>query len=190
MSSPESPVLVHESVSRAPDPADPDTRAGTGPRITLWLLRLGVVLHLLAAVGQPLFAGLYLGGDFDALGMHELNAQIVNFLALLLIPVTLVYWLVGKGRGWPVLAVLGLFIAEVVQIDTGYTRSLGMHIPLGVGVVTVAVLLAIWVFKPGAKQARRLSRRARRKAAARAGAAGTTGTTGTASAAEPTAGAR
>src|SRR5689334_4168123 len=40
--------------------------AGTGPLITLWLLRIAVTAHLVAVLAQPVLAGRYLTGDVDA----------------------------------------------------------------------------------------------------------------------------
>ncbi len=38
--------------------------------MTLWLLRAVVTLFLLAVLAQPVLAGLYLSGEFDALAVH------------------------------------------------------------------------------------------------------------------------
>ena len=100
-------------------------------------------------VGQPILAGVFLDGEFDALALHELNAGIVTSLRMVLIPVTLLYWLPGGGRGWPVLAALALFFAEGIQSGFGYARLLSMHVPLGVAIVTGSVLFAVWVFGLG-----------------------------------------
>lgn len=131
------------------------TQTLPGPRVTLWVLRGAVLLHLLCVVGQPILAGALLDGEFDALALHELNAGIVTSLGMVLIPVTLLYWLPGGGRGWPVLAAVALFFAEGVQSGFGYARLLSMHVPLGVAIVTGSVLFTVWVFGAGARQPRR-----------------------------------
>ena len=123
--------------------------------MTLWLLRVVALLHVCAAILQPVAAGAYLGGEFDALALHDANAVMVYSLGLTLIPVTLVYWVFGRGRGWTVLAAGAFFFFETVQTGVGYERMLGIHIPLGVAIVVTSVLFAIWVFRPGAKRPRR-----------------------------------
>lgn len=59
--------------------------APTGPRWTLWLLRSLAGLFLLAVLAQPVLAGLYLSGEWDALGLHSANATIVQSLSLFLL---------------------------------------------------------------------------------------------------------
>ncbi|MDT3442613.1 hypothetical protein QOZ89_23885 [Pseudofrankia sp. BMG5.37] len=54
--------------------ADPPPPADAGPRVTLHVLRVVAVLHSLAFLGQPVFAGRYLEGDIDALALHDANA--------------------------------------------------------------------------------------------------------------------
>lgn len=119
------------------------------------MLRGVVLLHLLCVVGQPILAGVFLDGEFDALVLHGLNAGIVTTLGMVLVPVTLLYWLPGGGRGWPVLAAIALFFAEGAQSGFGYARLLGLHVPLGVAIVTGSVLFTVWVFGAGARQPRR-----------------------------------
>lgn len=146
--------------SQAPPPAE-------GPRVTLWLLRAVTTLFLLAVLAQPVLAGLYLAGEWDALGIHSGNAVLVELLAQLLVLTALGYWLAGRGRGRFVLAAVALWFATSAQAGFGYARLLGLHIPLGVTVVTVAVLFTIWVWRGGARTPRRAWRAARRSGGVR-----------------------
>ena len=98
-----------------------------GPRLTLWLVRALTLLLLPAVLTQPVLAGLYLSGEWDALGLHS---------AL-------------------------LFVAVVMQAGFGYARQLGLHIPLGVAVVTGTVLFTIWLCRRGARIPRGARRGAR-----------------------------
>jgi hypothetical protein len=47
-----------------------------------------------------------------------------------------------------------LFLAVGLQIGMGFSRQLGVHVPLGVGIVTASVLLTAWVWTPSARRAR------------------------------------
>ncbi|MGH3924865.1 MAG: hypothetical protein ACRDSN_24950 [Pseudonocardiaceae bacterium] len=139
----------------------PAATAPPGPRLTLWLLRALALLLLPAVLTQPVLAGLYLSGEWDALGLHSAVAVLVAALSFFLLISSLLYWLGGRGRGRVVLAGALLFVAVVMQAGFGYARQLGLHIPLGVGVVTAAVLFTIWVCGRGARIPRRTWRGAR-----------------------------
>ncbi len=147
------------TVASAP-PADARTRPA-GPRATLWLLRAVTLLQCLAVLAQPVLAGMFLSGDSDALGAHGINASLVAFLSLSQLVASMLFWLAGRGRGWPVLATALMFLAVVLQIGFGYARQLDLHVPLGVTIVVASVLLTGWTWRPGARRARRAWRRVR-----------------------------
>lgn len=131
------------------------------PRTTLLLLRIVVALHAVAVIAQPVLIGQYLDGDFDTLALHATNANIVFGLCFVQLVVAVLYWRPGGGRGWPALVTAVLFLAEGGQVGVGYARELGIHIPLGVLIVSTTVVLTVWVFRSGARQPRP-SRRVRR----------------------------
>lgn len=132
-----------------------------GPRATLWLLRVTATVQAALAVLQPVLAGWYLSGDYDALGVHDSNAGFLAFAVMGTFVGSLLYWLPGHGRGWPVLVPVALFAALVFQFGAGYNRELALHIPLGVGIVATSVLFAVWAWSSGARRARRAFRRPR-----------------------------
>ncbi len=133
-------------------PARRESRAG--PQATLWILRAVASLHAAAAVAQPVLAGRYLGGDFGALDLHRLTGTLLPGLTMLQFVAALAYF-VGRGRGWPMLFCVVLFLAEGIQIGMGYTHELVVHLPLGVAIVLAQVLFTIWLFRPGARRPRR-----------------------------------
>ena len=65
---------ANTEASAGPPPAD------RGPGASLQVLRVVAVLHSLAFLGQPVFAGGYLMGDVDALALHDANAFIITGL--------------------------------------------------------------------------------------------------------------
>ncbi|MDX3006321.1 hypothetical protein PWY87_31885 [Kribbella solani] len=106
----------------------------------------GVVsAHLLAIAGQPVFAGVYLSGDFDALRLHAAGANIVTSIGYLQVIVAVVVW-VRLRRYWPFMVSLGVVIAETVQYFAGQDGALWLHIPLGVITVVAVVVqfIAVW----------------------------------------------
>lgn len=129
--------------------------APPGPRVTLWLLRAVATGFLLAVLAQPVLAGLYLSGEFDALGVHAGNAAAVILLAMGLISAALLFCTAGRGRFWPLPVAVVTFLATGMQTGFGYARRLALHIPLGVAIVTLAVLLAIAVWRPSMRRPRR-----------------------------------
>jgi hypothetical protein len=132
-------------------PAAPVARR---PRISLWTLRALITVHVLAAVAQPVLAGLFLTGDVDAIGVHGLIGSLLTLVGMAVIGVALAYVLGGRGRLWVLPVAVLLFLADGFQIAAGYERQLELHIPLGVAIVVVSVLLAAWAWSPSAARPR------------------------------------
>lgn len=132
--------------------APPDYRR---PRGTLLALRIVAGPHAVLALLQPIFAGLYLTGDFDALHWHGLiNGHIVQLLGIIQLVVAICYVTIGRGRFVPLVAGVLIFLGEGMQVAMGYARELGIHIPLGVAIVAGQLLLALWAFGPHARRGR------------------------------------
>lgn len=125
----------------------------TGPRVTLWLLRAVIAIHLLAVLVQPVLAGQFLAGDVDAIVVHGTLGSLLALVGLVTIAVTLLYVLGGRGQLWVLPVALALFVADAIQIGAGYARTLELHVPLGVAIIVTSVLLGVWVF-PAAGRAR------------------------------------
>lgn len=125
-------------------------RAGGGTyRTTRWILRVGFGVQAGLAVAQPILAGSYLSGNLDAISVHSAiggTLPVVGFLALIL---AALHWRPGRGPAWPALTMVVLAVLIVVQANAGYSRTLGLHIPLGVAIVGTTVGLFGWsVFGP------------------------------------------
>jgi hypothetical protein len=105
------------------------------------LVRVVVVLLAVDLFLEAVFAGRFLSGDFGMLGAHKHNANFGVFtLAVLQI--------VAAGlarRRWLVVVASAVGVAVVVQMLMGFTRVLGVHVPLGVAVVAIMGWLALWV---------------------------------------------
>lgn len=131
--------------------------------VTVWLLRITLLAHAAAAVAQPILAGFYLSGQFDALAVHEAIGSFMMFGVLASWLAAAAHWVFGRGRGWPVAVTLVMLVAEPIQLGFGYSRDLAVHIPLGVVIVAVAVALAGWAWTPGSRHRRRSWRRSQRR---------------------------
>lgn len=107
-----------------------------------WVLRAFVTAHVIAVVGQPVFAGVYLSGDFDALRWHALGADIVSYIGVAQLVTAIVVW-IKLGMSWPFTASLVLLAAETVQYLAGMDGALWLHLPLGV--LTVAALAILFI---------------------------------------------
>lgn len=128
------------------------------PRITLWLLRAVVTVHLVAVLGQPVWAGMFLTGDVDAIGVHGAIGSTLAALGLVTMAVAVAYSLGGRGSLWAVPLAVAWFLGVGYQIGAGYGRNLGVHLPLGVALAVVAVLVAVWAWSPAAARPRRVRR--------------------------------
>jgi hypothetical protein len=123
------------------------------PRLSLLLLRILISAYLVAVLAQPVLAGLFLTGDVDAIAVHAAVGSALAAFGLVLIAATLAYVL-RRGRLWVLPAAVVLFLAVGLQIGMGYARTLQIHVPLGVAIVTASILLAIWVWTPSAARPR------------------------------------
>jgi hypothetical protein len=104
-------------------------------------------------LAQPVLAGLFLTGDVDAITVHATVGMSLAAVSLVLIGVTLVYVL-RRGRLWVLPVVIALFLVVGLQIGLGFSRSLELHVPLGVAIATASGLLAVWVWSPSAARPR------------------------------------
>ena len=110
------------------------------------VLRGIVSAHMVAVFGQPVFAGIYLSGDFDGLRWHQVGANVVTSLGYLQLIAAIVVW-VRLCLAWPCLSTLALVAAETVQYFAGMDGVLWLHLPLGVVTVVgiVVQFIAVWI---------------------------------------------
>jgi hypothetical protein len=124
--------------------------AADGPRRSLTALRVIATVHSLAAIVQPMLAGIYLSGDVDAIRVHEINGSIVGGLGIAQLIAAIVFRWKGKGRGWPLHATAVILLAEIVQINLGYLALIAVHLPLGVTIISMQILTTVWLFRADA----------------------------------------
>jgi hypothetical protein len=122
----------------------------SGPRRTLRVLRWISAAHALAVVVQPMLAGMYLGGDVDAIGIHGINANVASGLGVIQLIAAIVFVWKGRGRSWAWYTALGIALAEQAQIGLGFEGIVAVHIPLGVSIVSMQILVTVWLFRAAA----------------------------------------
>lgn len=97
---------------------------------------------------QAVYAGQFLSGTYGALLTHRENATYAGIaVAVAAAAAVLLRW-PGRGPFWPALASVGLFGLIATQIAIGFARVIAVHIPLGVAIIVLAVLLTVWAWRP------------------------------------------
>ncbi len=122
--------------SSAPSPAGPPA-----VRLPRLLLRATATGAGVLGLAQAALAGSFLNGHYEALLAHETTATALGGLLLLQLPVAA---LVRRGGGaagvrgpwWPLGAAVLLLAAFGAQSGTGYERAVGVHVTLGVLLVS------------------------------------------------------
>ncbi|MGP9017709.1 hypothetical protein ACT1U9_04785 [Streptomyces sp. BR1] len=116
------------------------------PRWPIVVMRTVTCLFLLLVLVQPVLAGLFITGDTDMLRLHALNATFISTASWLNVGAAAAVWRFGRGPLWPV--GLTLVIGGLVEAQSGfgYSRTLALHLPLGVGLTAAATALTYWVF--------------------------------------------
>jgi hypothetical protein len=125
-----------------------DTARKTPRGWAIWLFRLVVTITMVLAFLQAPLAGSFLSGRFGALALHKDNSTVIAIAAVVLAVSGVLLWRPGRGPGWA--AVVGiLFLAAIVlQTVLGYQRVLSVHVSLGVAIIALLVLLAVWAWRP------------------------------------------
>ncbi|MFC9688255.1 hypothetical protein ACFTSF_06910 [Kribbella sp. NPDC056951] len=116
-----------------------------------WVFRAVVTVHVVAIFGQPVFAGVYLSGDYDGLRWHSLGADTVTSIGYLQLIVAIVVW-VRLRRAWPFIGTAALVAAETIQYFAGLDGALWLHLPLGVLTIAALVVLFVAVWRQPLRQ--------------------------------------
>ena len=92
--------------------------------VTGWVMRALVSAHVVAIFGQPVFAGVYLSGDYDGLRWHAAGANVVTSIGYLQVIAAIVVW-VRLRQAWPFLATLALVAPRRCSTSRGWTARCG-----------------------------------------------------------------
>lgn len=121
-------------------------RTRPSSRPPLLLARASTALLVVLALTQAVLAGNFLGGQYDALGLHALGARAVTITSAAQIVVLAWVWRTGGPRG-PFVAGVAQTLLLVAEFATGELRLTALHIPLGVALVVVIVQLATTIWR-------------------------------------------
>jgi hypothetical protein len=130
-------------------PADLAVPAGRPPSWAWRLLRVYATVQAVDAILQPVFEGRFLSGDYAMLAAHSSNGIAVGVLSISQIAVAVVAWRVSRLPSRIVVAMAALGAATALQIALGFSRNLGVHIPLGVAIIAGSARLAAWTWTHG-----------------------------------------
>lgn len=144
-------VATPLTASRA---APPPPRTPRLFRLSRGALRVVASLHALLALSQALSIGQYLDGSYTLLRVHAVAAGILVLAGAALGLVAVLYAVAG-GRVWVAAVCVPFYLAEGIQTGLGYSRSLGVHVPLGVAIVGGAVAVAVWSWTRASGRSRR-----------------------------------
>lgn len=116
-----------------------------GPVTNLvWLLRIIVFVHCLVVLAQAGSAGSFLDGQASALRLHQITGtSVITAISLLQVIVAVICWRRHQQSAWFALASFGLFTAEMIQIGLGFTDQLWLHVPVGVSIFGVSLVLLV-----------------------------------------------
>lgn len=110
--------------------------AAPAPRWPLILLRTSATLLALLSLLQVMLAGSFLNGTYDALKEHEATAMALATLVLVQLVVAVAVRWPGRGPLRPLWTTALLAVAVAGQIAAGYAPALGVHVTLGVLLVS------------------------------------------------------
>jgi hypothetical protein len=129
-------------------PVTASARSGARRTGFIWPLRLLLVPYAALLVAQPVLAGRFLEGSFDALKPHgDIGGGLVPLTWIVLFAAVLA-WRPGRLGAFPLVASGLLSVLVIVQVVAGYSRALGVHLPLGVAIVATGVAMLGWAWSP------------------------------------------
>jgi hypothetical protein len=129
---------------------EPATRQPRQDRTARWpwyLVRTVVTALAVDLFLQSVFAGRFLSGDYPQLRVHRTNAIVVAAIAVVLVVASVLACRVAGAPVGLVWTSAGLVMLVGVQIGLGFSRNLGVHVPLGVLLIAAAGRLTMWCWR-------------------------------------------
>jgi hypothetical protein len=105
-------------------------------------LRVVLAIHAASGFAQAVSAGIFLSGRDAAVGFHGGIARFMMIISLLQVIAAVFLWKPGGQPPRIALISGAIFLAEIVQIGTGFTHILSVHVPLAVGIILGLVRLS------------------------------------------------
>lgn len=99
-------------------------------------------------VSQPVLAGRFLEGSYEALKPHGAIGGGLIPLTWIVGAAAFLAWRPGRFGPFPLVASGLLSALMIVQVVAGYSRTLGVHLPLGVAIVATGLAMLGWAWSP------------------------------------------
>jgi hypothetical protein len=127
------------------------------PRWPIVLIRTLAVVLLVQVLVQAALAGGFITGRIGLLGLHSANGILLVLTTTALLPLAILLVRPGRGPKWPIAFSVALWWLVAVQVGFGFGRQVGLHIPLGVAIMSLVSGFASWSFlhRPGGTGPRR-----------------------------------
>ncbi len=124
--------------------AGPPARIGrTWPIVPLRALSVIILLQVLT---QAALAGGFITGDVNLLGLHSANGITLVLTCSALLPAAILLVRPGRGPWWPIAFSVAIWWLVAVQVGFGFSRQIGLHIPIGVAIMSLISGFTWWTF--------------------------------------------
>ncbi|MFE8912369.1 hypothetical protein [Streptomyces globisporus] len=115
-----------------------------GPLVVL--MRVATALGLLTTLVLATVAGMFTTGDIGMLRLHGTLSIVLAAAVLVQLVLTILIWRRNRALWWAPVAGLLVVIMTVLQIGMGETRTLTVHMPLGMAICAAEALLMYWAY--------------------------------------------
>lgn len=139
--------MASASPSTASTSSVPERAPGLLGRVASIALQVALTLHALLLLVQPLWAGLFLSGDYERLATHHDTALVVMGTGTLVLVLAVAAWWFASWPTWLPIAAFALMTLLGMQFTAGFDRQMGLHIPLGTLLAVGTIHLVGWTYK-------------------------------------------
>lgn len=115
-----------------------------------WTYRLSVTIAAVAYLLQAVSAGQYLSGSAAFLRVHQQTPIVADMALFIGIISAIVLRWPGGVSARPLVVVIAIFLVAQAQAFAGSLRLMSWHVPLGVGLATLAVAIALHAWRHAA----------------------------------------
>ena len=115
------------------------------------------ILILLQVLTQAALAGGFITGDVNLLNLHSANAILLMLTATALVPAAILLLRPGRGPAWPIAFSVAFWWLITLQLGFGFSRQIGLHIPVGVAIMSLITGFTWWScsYRVGRRRVRR-----------------------------------
>ncbi|MFC8831362.1 hypothetical protein ACFT9I_39195 [Streptomyces sp. NPDC057137] len=107
---------------------------------------MATTLGLVTTLALAAVAGLFTTGDIEMLRWHSTYATVLAGAVLVQLLLSVLMWRVSRGLWRLILVALLVVVMTVVQTAAGDSRTLSVHMPLGMAICAAEALLMYWAY--------------------------------------------